>query len=117
MKYVSLPSPPVVAAHYRKRLARTMHSNLRSGSRQTILAPSIQLCPSDLTVPFKLCRRRFPIKMAFGMTIRPKGRRLNLLQYIYRHMSFPTANSVRRLIVPLHLTKSLLQILNTIDKV
>jgi len=111
MKYVSFPWPPVVAAHYRKWFARTLHGNWRSGSRQTILLPSIQLCPSDPTIPFKIFRRRFPIWMAFGMTIMLKGRRLNLLQYIYLRLFFPMASSVWQLIVPLHLTKSLLQIM------
>jgi len=49
MKYMSFPWPPVLAAHYRKWLARTLHNNWRSDSRQTILAPSIQLCSSDPT--------------------------------------------------------------------
>ena len=37
--------------------------------RKIILVPKIQLCPSDPTIPFKLCRRRFPIKIAFAMTV------------------------------------------------
>jgi len=47
MKYVSFPCPPMVVAPYRKWFAWTQHSNWRSGSRQTILVPSIQLCPCD----------------------------------------------------------------------
>ena len=117
MKYVIFPWPPVVAAHYRKWLARPLHSNWRSGSRQTILPPNIQLCSSDPTIPFKLYRRLFLIKMAFGMIIRLKVRGLNLLQYIYHCLFFLTASSVWHLIVPPHLTKSLLQILMTLDNV
>jgi hypothetical protein len=40
-----------------------------SGSRNAVLIPSIQFCPSDPTVPFKLCRRRFAIKIAFAVTV------------------------------------------------
>jgi len=44
------------------------------GSRNTILIPSILLCPSDPTTPFKLHRRRFPINIAFAITINePQG--------------------------------------------
>jgi len=39
------------------------------GYSQTILIPSIQLCPSDSTIPFNPCRSRFPIKIAFAMTL------------------------------------------------
>jgi hypothetical protein len=38
-------------------------------SINTILKPSIRLCPSYPTIPFKLCRGRFPIKIAFAMAI------------------------------------------------
>jgi hypothetical protein len=39
-----------------------------TGSTNTILTLSIQLCPSDPTAPFKLCWRQFPIQIAFLMT-------------------------------------------------
>jgi len=39
------------------------------GSRKTTLIPMIQICPSDPTIPFKLCRRQFLISTAFAMTI------------------------------------------------
>ena len=39
------------------------------GSRKTVLIPRIQFCPSYPTFPFKMCRRRFPIKIAFAVTI------------------------------------------------
>ena len=38
------------------------------GSWKTIPIPSIQFCPSDRTIPFKLCRRQFPTQIAFAMT-------------------------------------------------
>ena len=34
-----------------------------------ILLPRIDLTPSDTTLPFKLKRRQFPVKLAFAMTI------------------------------------------------
>ena len=68
-KYVRFPWPPVVAAHDRKRLARHCIAVAVIGATKTILIPRIQLCPSDPTVPFKLSKRRFPIKIAFAMTI------------------------------------------------
>ena len=40
-----------------------------TGSRKTILLPSIQLCPSRPIIPFKLRRRRSPITSACAMTI------------------------------------------------
>jgi len=33
------------------------------GSKHINLMLRIQLCPSDPTIPFKACRRRFPIKI------------------------------------------------------
>ena len=39
-----------------------------SGSTE-ILIPRIQVCPSDPAIPFKLCRRRFLVKIAFPMAI------------------------------------------------
>jgi hypothetical protein len=39
-----------------------------SGSTK-ILIHRIQLCPSDPTIPFKLYRRRFLVKIAFPMAI------------------------------------------------
>jgi hypothetical protein len=40
-----------------------------TGSRKIIIIPRIQLCPSDPTIPFKLRRRRFAIKIALAMKI------------------------------------------------
>ena len=39
------------------------------GSKHINLMLRIQLCPSDPTIPFKACRRRFPIKIAFAMAV------------------------------------------------
>jgi hypothetical protein len=53
------------------------------GYRKSIIIPRIQLCPSDATIHFKLCRRRFPIKLVFAMTINmAQGQRLNVLECI-----------------------------------
>ena len=45
--------------HY--TIIRGMHEHCIAadviGSRKTTLTPMIQICPSDLTIPFKLCRR------------------------------------------------------------
>ena len=34
-----------------------------------ILLPRIQLTPSDVELPFILCRRQFPVRLAYSMTI------------------------------------------------
>ncbi|KAI3977661.1 hypothetical protein MKX01_035655 [Papaver californicum] len=36
---------------------------------RTILIPRIVLTPSDTNLPFILCRREFPVKVCFAMTI------------------------------------------------
>jgi hypothetical protein len=50
-----------------------LHEHCRAAevtiSKKAILVSRVQLCPSDLTVPFKLCRRQFAIKIAFAVTI------------------------------------------------
>jgi hypothetical protein len=58
------------------------------GSRKTILILSIQSCPSVSTIPFKMCRRRFPIKIAFAMTLsKAQGQML-------KHVAiYPSSNS------------------------
>jgi len=59
-------------------------------SAKVILVPRIQLCPSDPIFPFKLGRLRFPTKITFlWQSIRLKGRRLNVLEYIYHRLFFP----------------------------
>jgi hypothetical protein len=40
-----------------------------TGSRKTLLTPSFQLRPPDFAFSFKLCRRRFAIKIVFEVTI------------------------------------------------
>ena len=39
------------------------------GSTKTILIPTFQLCSSDLTTSFRLCRRRFWTKIALIVSI------------------------------------------------
>ena len=38
-------------------------------SGERVLIPRIDLSPSDTSLPFKLRRRQFPIKLAFAITI------------------------------------------------
>jgi ATP-dependent DNA helicase PIF1 len=40
-----------------------------SGLQRRVFIPRIALTPSDTNIPFKLCRRQFPIRLAFAMTI------------------------------------------------
>jgi len=40
-----------------------------TGSVRAVLIPSIRLCLSQPTFPFRLCRRWFPIKTSFAMAI------------------------------------------------
>jgi hypothetical protein len=53
------------------------------GSTKTILTPRIQLCPSDPTLPFKLSRRTFPIKISFAMTTSEADSKMLKLVGIY----------------------------------
>jgi len=118
MKYMSLPWPLVVAAHYRKWLARTLHSNWRSGSRQTILAPSIQLCSSDPISSLQTQQKKISDSNCtfYNNQQRLNVRHLNPLQYIYYRLSFPKASCTSYLIDHLHLTASVLQILIENDR-
>jgi hypothetical protein len=84
---------------------------------QAVLVPRIQLCPSDPTIPFNPCRRRFTIKIAFAVIVRLKGRLLTVLHYIYRRLFFPKASSACPFPDPLHCTVSLLQLLKGFDSV
>jgi hypothetical protein len=59
MKYVSLPWPPVVAARGCKRHRGTAQQRKLLTPAKSLFIPSIQLCPSDTTIPFKLYRRRY----------------------------------------------------------
>jgi hypothetical protein len=53
-------------------------------SGRNILIPRIYLYPSVSTIPFGFCRRRFFIKTSYVMSIRLKGRRLNMLEDMQR---------------------------------
>jgi hypothetical protein len=88
------------------------------GSRKTILIPRIQLRSPDPTIPFKLCRRRFPIKIAFAMTVsKAQGQTLKRVAIYPPSPVFPMASCLWHFPDPLHLTKSLLQLLKGIDSV
>jgi hypothetical protein len=52
--------------------------------RRSILIPRIKLCPSDLTIVFKLCRRQLPPKLhLLWHLVRLKDKCLIMLEYIY----------------------------------
>jgi len=70
-----------------------------TGSRRTIPTPRIQLWPSDPTIPFKLCSRRFAIKIAFPMTVnKAQGQMINRVEiYQLSLIFFPIAISMRNL--------------------
>jgi len=57
--------------HY--TIIRGMHEHCIAadviGSRKTTLTPMIQICPSDPTIPFKLCRRQCLINTMFALII------------------------------------------------
>ena len=40
-----------------------------AATKELAFIPRIDLCPSDTTLPFTLCRRQFPVVLAFAMTI------------------------------------------------
>lgn len=48
-------------------------------------------CTSYLTIPFRLCRKRFLIKIVFAMKIRLKGKLLDVLGYIHHRLFFSVA--------------------------
>jgi len=60
-----------------------------TGCKKKILLSRIQLCPSDLIIPFRLYRKRFPIKIAFVMKIKQaQGQRLKCVEMYPRSLSF-----------------------------
>jgi hypothetical protein len=88
------------------------------GSIKTSFILRIQLCQSDPVNPFKLCIRRFLIKIALPMTsIRLKGRCLNVLEYINHRQLFTNAKSERHFLNSLYMTMSLLQLLKAINNI
>jgi ATP-dependent exoDNAse (exonuclease V), alpha subunit - helicase superfamily I member len=79
-----------------------------AGSRTTILGLRIQSCPSDPTIPFKLCSRRFPIKNAFAMTIsKAQGQTLKRATIYPTSSLFPMASSVWNFPEPFYFTRVL----------
>ena len=86
------------------------------GSWKTILVPRIHLRLRDPTVPLKLCRRRFLIKIAFAVTIsKLESRPLYMLECIHYRLFLPMASCMWLLLDPLHFTTSLLQLLKGVD--
>jgi hypothetical protein len=88
-----------------------------TGSRKTTLIRRIQVCPSDSTFNFKMRRRRYPARIAFGVAI-SKTQGQNLILYIAVYSPFfPLASSLWLFPYPLHLTMSPLCLLNLIDNI
>ena len=55
---------------------RQLHNNIIDAEVLTgvavgnrVLIPRLQLAPSDTGMPFTLCRRQFPLRLAYSMTI------------------------------------------------
>ena len=87
-------------------------------SWKTILTPRIRLCLRDPAIPLKLCRRRFPIKIAFAMAISQfKGRPLYMLECIHYRLFLPMASCIWLFPDPLHFTTPLLQLLKGVDSI
>ena len=68
MKCVSFPWPPV-AAHDSKSLFRTLHSSGICWLQRNCPCTQDSFTSVDPNIPFHLCRRRRPIKIAFALTI------------------------------------------------
>lgn len=83
---------------------------------KTVIIPRINLTPSDPTMPFQLCRRQFPLKVAFAMTInKAQGQTLQkaalyLPQPVFTHgqmyVAFSRATSASNMYVSLQETDS-----------
>ncbi|UYV71022.1 hypothetical protein LAZ67_8001449 [Cordylochernes scorpioides] len=64
-----------------------------SAAGDDVFIPRIDLCPSEIKLPFRLKRRQFPIKLAFAMTINKfQGQSLKKLEYIYHSRYLVMAN-------------------------
>lgn len=88
----SFPWLLLVAVCNQKRLAKHCIAADVTGSRKTVL---IQLCPSDHTVPSKLCIRQYPTKMTFPVTITKARGQMHKHVGIYLPLPvFPLASSV-----------------------
>ena len=105
MKYGNFHWPPGVAGLKEHCMASEM-----TACRQAILQPRTKLCPPDPTIPFKLCRRRFPIKTTFPITItKPKGQIFQRVGMCQPSPVFPMGNPTWCFPDPLHVTTLLLQ--------
>ena len=116
IKYVNFAWPAMVVSTWSYEACKKCYMAAQvTGCRETVLSPSIQLWPSDPTVPFKLGRRRFAMKIVFVMAIRrAQGQ---TLKCIYHRLFVPMASSLWHFCERLNLTLSLLQTLGIIDNV
>jgi hypothetical protein len=96
MKYVSFLWPPVVAAQDLRGLYEYCIAAEVISSR-SIIIPRIQLCPSNLNVPLKICRTLFPVKIAFTKTISKAQNQILIRAGIYSPYPVFYCGSFRRL--------------------
>lgn len=72
---------------------RVLEVRLLTGAQagQTVFIPRIGIIPTDTQVPFKFCRRQFPVRVSFAMTInKSQGQSvlhvgLNLVNPVFTH--------------------------------
>ena len=89
VKYVSFPWPPVAAAHNRKRHEQCIATDVVALDKLS-LYPTFSYVRQSLPVPFKLCRRRFAIKVAFDMTFsKAQGKALQSVAICLPSLFFP----------------------------
>ena len=87
-------------------------------SRKTLLIPRIHLCLSYPNIPFKLCRRRFPTKIAFVVAISKAQEQTLKRDGVYPPSPvISMASYMLHFPDPLHFLNSLLQFLKSIDSV
>jgi hypothetical protein len=87
-----------------------------SGPRRAILIPRTELRPSDATTPIKLCRRIFPKRMTFLMTINMAQKQTLIHGGIYStSRNFTTTSSMRHFSYPVLWRTSMLQLLKGIE--
>ena len=96
MKWRSLPWSPVVAARDSKRRAQALDSSRIYGSRQTVVIPSIQFCPSDPAIRFKAVQKTISRSKSrlLWQSVRLKGRRLNVFGYTHHRLYLCTTFTI-----------------------